>query len=132
MIQPAKVANQSYAITVRLRYSNDRGMLGRISTAIGDADGLIGAVDIVNSRDERITRDFTINATDDDHGAAIVDQLKKLDGVDVVSVSDRIILAHLGGKIEIKAKTPVKTRDDLSLVYYAGSCESLRSHPSQC
>ena len=50
MIQPAGVAHNSYAITVRLRYGNARGMLGRISTAIGDADGLIGAVDIVKSK----------------------------------------------------------------------------------
>ena len=120
MIQPSGNAQNSYAITVRLRYSNERGMLGRISTAIGDADGSIGAVDIVNSKDDKITRDFTINAADDDHGAAVVKQLGKLDGVEVVSASDRIVLAHLGGKIEIKAKTQVKTRDDLSLVYTPG------------
>jgi len=128
MIQPAGVAHHSYAITVRLRYSNDRGMLGRISTAIGDADGLIGAVDIVNSKDEKITRDFTVNATDDNHGAEIVEKLKQVDGVDVVSASDRIILAHLGGKIEVQSKTPVKTRDDLSLVYTPGVakvCEAI-------
>ena len=103
-------------------------MLGRISTAIGEADGLIGAVDIVNSKDEKITRDFTINATDDKHGAEIVEQLKQVDGVEVVRVSDRIFLAHLGGKIEIKSKTPVKTRDDLSLVYTPGVakvCEAI-------
>ena len=120
MIQSAGNAQNSYAITVRLRYSNERGMLGRISTAIGDADGSIGAVDIVNSKDDKITRDFTINAADDDHGAAVVKQLGKLDGVEVVSASDRIVLAHLGGKIEIQAKTQVKTRDDLSLVYTPG------------
>ena len=128
MIQPAGNANNSYAITVRLRYSNERGMLGRISTAIGDADGSIGAVDIVNSKDERITRDFTINAADDEHGEEVVKQLGKIDGVEVVSVSDRIILVHLGGKIEIQAKDASQNSRRSVIGLYAGRRKGLQGH----
>ena len=86
-----------------------------------------------NRKNERITRDFTINATDDEHGAAIVSALKRVEGVEVVTVSDRIILVHLGGKIEVQAKSPVKTRDDLSLVYTPGVakvCETIHRNPA--
>ena len=132
MIQASPKFLNSYAITVRLRYSNQRGMLGQITTAIGDADGMIGAVDIVNSKGDSITRDFTINANDDEHGKAIVDALQHVDGVQVVTVSDRITLVHLGGKIEVQSKSPVKTRDDLSLVYTPGVakvCEIIHQNP---
>src|SRR6185369_5387503 len=43
-----------------------------------------------------------------------------VDGVEVVNVSDRVFLAHLGGKIEIRSRAPLKTRDDLSMLYTPG------------
>ena len=44
----------------------------------------------------------------------------EVDGIEVVNVSDRTFLMHLGGKIEIALKTPLKTRDDLSMAYTPG------------
>ncbi len=35
-------------------------------------------------------------------------------------VSDRTFLLHLGGKIEIRSKVPLRTRDDLSMAYTPG------------
>ena len=110
----------SYTSTIRLSYANARGMLGRITTKIGEADGMIGAVDIVNSKDGSITRDISVRASGVDHVQKIVGQLKAIDGLEVKSVSDRVFLLHLGGKIEVNSRTPVKTRDDLSSVYTPG------------
>jgi malate dehydrogenase (oxaloacetate-decarboxylating) len=117
----------SYAITVRLRYPDEAGRLGHITTAIGEAQGFIGAVDIVNVRDGLITRDITVNATDVEHGLRIVESVKQLEGVRIVNVSDRVFLLHLGGKIEIAAKAPVKTRDDLSMAYTPGVARVCRA-----
>lgn len=110
----------SYAITVRLRYRDQAGLLGKITTAIGDADGFIGAVDIVGVVDGLISRDITVNASNVEHGQRIVDVLRKISGIEVVNVSDRVFLMHLGGKIEVKPKMPIKTRDDLSMAYTPG------------
>lgn len=110
----------SYSATIRLSYGNDRGMLGRITTAIGELDGMIGAVDIVSSRGGKITRDLTVAAANAEHVQKIAEQLRQIPGVDVRSVSDRVFLKHLGGKIEVVSKTPVKSRDDLSSVYTPG------------
>ena len=66
----------SYTSTIRLSYANARGMLGRITTKIGEADGMIGAVDIVNSKDGSITRDISVRASGVDHVQKIVGQLK--------------------------------------------------------
>jgi len=95
-------------------------MLGRVALAIGEAGGDIGAVDLVESTRERIVRDITINARDSDHGQRVVAQLKKTSGVRVVNISDRTFLMHLGGKIEVQSKVPIRTRDDLSMAYTPG------------
>lgn len=113
-------SSYSYSATIRLTYANDRGMLGRITTAIGEADGLIGAVDIVSSRGGNITRDLTVAATNAEHVQTIADSLGKISGIEIRSVSDRVFLKHLGGKISVVSKAPVKSRDDLSSVYTPG------------
>jgi len=110
----------SYSITIRLRYPDRPGLLGRITSVIGNADGFIGAVDIVDVRQDQITRDISVNTVDVAHGQQVVEQLRALDGVEVVRASDRTFLMHLGGKIEIQSKVPVKTRDDLSMAYTPG------------
>jgi malate dehydrogenase (oxaloacetate-decarboxylating) len=110
----------SYSLTVRVAIQNRPGMLGKVASAIGDAGGDIGAVDLVESHRDRILRDLTIDARDSEHGTQIVNRLRHVPGVRVVNVSDRTFLMHLGGKIEIHSKVPVRTRDDLSMAYTPG------------
>ena len=126
------VQSPSYAITVRLRYRDQPGLLGKITTAIGQANGFIGAVDIVEAADGQISRDITINASNVEHGQTIVAALEAIDGISIVNVSDRVFLMHLGGKIEVNPKAPVKTRDDLSMAYTPGVarvCQSIHKDP---
>jgi malate dehydrogenase (oxaloacetate-decarboxylating) len=116
----AVMPSASYSLTVRLAITNRPGMLGRVASAIGDAGGDIGAVDLVESSRERVVRDITIKARDSEHGQHVVARLRAIVGVRVVNVSDRTFLMHLGGKIEIRNKTPIRTRDDLSMAYTPG------------
>src|SRR5215470_12901717 len=120
MSMSAVTPSASYSLTVRLSITNRPGMLGRVAMAIGEAGGDIGAVDLVESKRDRIVRDITINARDSEHGQRIVVQLKKAAGVQVVNISDRTFLMHLGGKIEVQSKIPIRTRDDLSMAYTPG------------
>jgi malate dehydrogenase (oxaloacetate-decarboxylating) len=117
---PGVAPSASYSVTVRLVLQNRPGTLGRAASAIGEAGGDIGAVDLVESGRDWITRDITIKARDSVHGQSIVVGLKRLAGVRIVNVSDRTFLMHLGGKIEIRNKVPIRTRDDLSMAYTPG------------
>ncbi len=110
----------SYSITLRLEIVNQVGLFGKIGTAIGEAGGDIGAVDIVKVGKGVIVRDITINARDEAHEKNIIGAVKKIKGVRVIHVSDRTFSLHHGGKIEIHNKVPVKNRDDLSRVYTPG------------
>ncbi len=110
----------SHSLTVRLQILNKPGMLGKVTSAIGKGGGDIGGIDLVEVGRTTITRDLTFKASDERHGGQVVERLRALEGVTVVNVSDRTFLMHLGGKIEVRGKMPVKTRDDLSMAYTPG------------
>ncbi len=124
----------SYSLTLRVKISNRAGQLGQLATAIGQAGGDIGAIDIVSVGRDSIIRDLTVNAASADHGKAIVDAVRAVDGVEVINVSDRVFLMHLGGKIEVVSKVPLKTRTDLSMAYTPGVarvCEAIARDPEK-
>ncbi len=110
----------AYSLTIRAEYENDPGMLGELTSAIGNADGSIDALDVVNVRNGRMTRDITVLASDVDHGNVIIEAVRKITGVKVINVSDPTFLAHLQGKIEVRSRVPVETRNDLSMAYTPG------------
>ena len=118
MSTPAPSA--SYSLTARLEIRNKPGMLGRVTSAIGLAGGDIGAVDLVEMTGKLVIRDITIKARDGRHAHEIITRLKAVEGVTVANISDRTFLMHLGGKIEIRSKVPIRTRDDLSMAYTPG------------
>jgi malate dehydrogenase (oxaloacetate-decarboxylating) len=95
----------SYSLTLRIKLPNRAGTLGAAATAIGRAGGDIGAVDIVGVERNFIVRDITVNAASSQHGAEIVAALRQVAGIQVINVSDRTFLMHLGGKIEVVCKT---------------------------
>jgi malate dehydrogenase (oxaloacetate-decarboxylating) len=110
----------SYSLTLRCRLENRPGVLGALTSAIGEAGGNIGGIDIVNVEDRQIIRDISVAARDEIHAEQIKMRINTIVGVEVLHVSDRTFLLHLGGKIEVNGKIPVKTRDDLSMAYTPG------------
>ncbi|ABC44896.1 NAD-dependent malic enzyme [Salinibacter ruber DSM 13855] len=122
----------SNSITVRVVISNRPGMLAKVTSVIGEHGGNIGAIDIVRAEKDELTRDITINTRSDDHAESIVQALRDLDGVEVVNISDRTFLLHLGGKVEVESKSPLRTRDQLSMAYTPGVarvCEAIHETP---
>ena len=117
----------SFSATLRVRLSDSPGSFARVANAIGDAGGSLGAIDLVRvDRSEKV-RDVTVQASSDEHLEAIVAAVRGVDGVEVEHVSDRTFLLHLGGKLEVVPKTPLKTRDDLSMAYTPGVARVCRA-----
>src|SRR5262249_57671040 len=76
----------------------------------------------------------SFKAVSEAHGGQVVDRLRAIAGITVVNVSDRTFLMHLGGKIEVKPKIPVRTRDDLSMAYTPGVarvCMAIHHEPEK-
>jgi malate dehydrogenase (oxaloacetate-decarboxylating) len=110
----------SFSATLRAHLDDRPGAFADLARAIADAGGLLGAIDLVRVERGKKVRDVTIFAGDADHLEGIVAAARAVPGVEVEHVSDRTFLLHLGGKIEVTGKTPLKTRDDLSMAYTPG------------
>nr|WP_091126467.1 NAD-dependent malic enzyme [Nocardioides terrae] len=105
---------------MRLHTAPDHGVVGAVATAISSAGGVVTAIDVTDSRHDRLVVDVTCSAADGDHAIELEKTVADVPGVTVHKVSDRTFLLHLGGKIEVGSKVPLKTRDDLSLAYTPG------------
>ena len=110
----------SYSITVRLELPARPTAVSELTHTIEGLGGLVTALDVTASGADRVRVDVTCAAGDNAHANRIVDGLRALDGVTIGKVSDRTFLAHLGGKLSIESKVPIRNRDDLSLVYTPG------------
>jgi malate dehydrogenase (oxaloacetate-decarboxylating) len=123
-----------FSFVLRVRIDHRPGMLGRVATAIGEAGGTIGSIDLVAIDELHTVRDMTVDAAGTDHAGAIVDAVKAVDGADVVDTTDRTFLMHVGGKIEQRNKHPLRTRDDLSMAYTPGVarvCTAIAEDPDK-
>jgi malate dehydrogenase (oxaloacetate-decarboxylating) len=116
------VANPSpgYAITVRVEAPSSARATGDLVAAVAGAGGSVTALDVAESHVDRLVVDVSCNASDADHADRITEALERVDGVHVRKVSDRTFLMHLGGKLEVVPKVPLKHRDDLSRAYTPG------------
>ncbi|MDT3428827.1 malate dehydrogenase (oxaloacetate-decarboxylating) [Paenibacillus forsythiae] len=104
---------------IRLDIEKSVASFGDVATGIAGAGGDIVAIDVIRAGREVTTRDITVNVADAGN-EEIIRVLSDMPGIKVVNVSDRTFLAHLGGKIEIIPKLPIKNREDLSQVYTPG------------
>ncbi len=109
-----------YSLTIRIEIAHRPGMLGQVASAIGKAGGIIGAVDLIEVSEDKLLRDITVDAADQEQWEAITAAIDAVEGVRVVDTTDRTFLLHIGGKIEQRNKQPLKTRDDLSMAYTPG------------
>ena len=110
----------SFSAILRIRLADTAGTFGRVATAIGEQGALLGAIDLVRIEKAYKVRDVTILAEDETHIERVATAVSALAGVQVEAVSDRTFLSHLGGKLEIRSRVPLKTRDDLSMAYTPG------------
>jgi len=109
-----------YAVTIRVELSATADSTGGLTAAVSNAGASLTALDVVESTHNSIVVDVTCNATDEEHAKKITESISKLEGATVKKVSDRTFLIHLGGKLEVNSKVPLKTRDDLSRAYTPG------------
>ena len=119
-IQRARATTGSYSITVRVHTGVDPAVIGELATAVSHSGGITTALDIVESRHDRLVIDLTCSASNGDHANVVVDAIREVPGVTVHKVSDRTFLLHIGGKISVEPTVALRTRDDLSMAYTPG------------
>ncbi|MDO5645491.1 MAG: NAD-dependent malic enzyme [Dermabacter sp.] len=110
----------SYSITVRLEFAATSTTISAITGTIEQMGGSVTALDVSASGPERMRADLTVLTAGHAHAREVVEAVGTLESVDMGRVSDRTFLAHLGGKLRIESKVPIRHRDDLSMVYTPG------------
>src|SRR4051812_7802509 len=109
-----------FSLIVRVELARGLDVIGRVTSAIGDTGGQIGAIDIVESGSQTAIRAFTVDTVDRAHGEAVVQAIDAVDGAHVLEVTDRTFELHRGGKLYTGLRARIQSRDDLSMAYTPG------------
>ncbi|MCL6629523.1 MAG: NAD-dependent malic enzyme [Armatimonadetes bacterium] len=110
----------SYGITIRAKYENTIGSFSRLAATIAQAGGSLGEIEIVEAEGNDIIRDINVDCANEEQAKWIAAAVRLLPQVEIISVTDRTFRMHLGGKIEVCSKSPLRTREDLSMAYTPG------------
>mgnify|MGYP001404446488 FL=1 len=129
------MANTSpgYGITIRVEGRPEFQPVAEITTIITREGAMITALDVADSQLDSVVIDVTCDAIDAAHAERITSALSASPILKVRKVSDRTFLLHLGGKLEVQSKVPLKTRDDLSRAYTPGVariCQAIAKDPA--
>jgi malate dehydrogenase (oxaloacetate-decarboxylating) len=130
----ASTPSAQYSLTLRVEIDHRPGMLGKVASAIGEAGGTIGAVDLVQVEGPHTVRDITVETGDASDWPRLSDAVNAVPGARVLDSTDRTFMLHAGGKIEVHNKSPLKTRDDLSMAYTPGVarvCAAIQADPDK-
>jgi malate dehydrogenase (oxaloacetate-decarboxylating) len=123
-----------YRLTIRVKLDDSQGLLGQVTSTIGEAGGIVGAMDLVEVDGNHSLRDVVVDASGRDHWERILQAIDTIDGAEVIDTTDRTFQLHIGGKIEQANRHPLKTRDDLSMVYTPGVarvCRAIADDPDK-
>ena len=107
-------------INIRLRLNNQPGTLAMVLTIVAKGKGSLGAIELISASPSHITRDLMIRLRDRSHLGDIIGAMELIPDVEIIHVADRVIMEHLGGKIEVSSKRPLQNWEDLALVYTPG------------
>ena len=121
-----------YAITLRVELSPESSSTAGLAQAVINSGASLTALDVVESSHERMVVDVTCDTSDPEHADEVTAEISRVPGATVRKVSDRTFLLHLGGKLEVKPKVPLRTRDDLSRAYTPGVariCMAIANEP---
>ena len=120
------------SVTVRLVLPARPTAISEMTSLIEREGGVVTGLDVTGSGQTRLRVDLTMLTRDPDHAETIVEAMRAVDGVEIGKVSDRTFLLHLGGKLTVESKVPIRTRDDLSLIYTPGVarvCQAIARNP---
>ena len=109
-----------YSITLRLSLANVPGILGSLTTAVGEVGGNIFAIEGFVAKGPTIEREIVVNCCDEPHQQRVIDRIGALENVELLDSWDRTFRMHEGGKIEVLPLCPVGDRYDLSMAYTPG------------
>jgi len=105
---------------LRLRVEHRPGQLARLTNTIAEAGGLIGDISTINVGETATLRDVTIETIDEDQTLRVVTCIGDIEGVEVVTTTDRVFEAHRGGKLHSTSRVHLDQLADMRSIYTPG------------
>ena len=112
--------NPSFSLTIRVQLLNRAGTLSSVISALAEAGGNLGQIDLIQQTRKISVRDISVNASSTEHMDKLIEVVKAVPEIRVLDIYDRTFNIHKGGKIHIESKVAVKGQDDLAMVYTPG------------
>lgn len=134
LLEKRKTPSAAYSIIIRVCINNLTSLTSEITAAINHVGGNIKYIIRVQTTNEQVVEDITVEAASVEHGEEIVNQVKNIVGVAIIQVIDRTLHLHQGGKIQIQNKIEVKTQTDLAIAYTPGVarvCMAIHDDPKK-
>ena len=125
--------NSSFSLAIRLEIPNQPEALASVIGVIADVGGSIGQISLNEQNLQFTQRELTVDAYSSEHAQQIVAAIKALD-VKVLTVSDRTVELHQGGKLRIESRRPLTSQSDLAMAYTPGVgriCQAIAADPQQ-
>jgi malate dehydrogenase (oxaloacetate-decarboxylating) len=126
--------NPSYSIAIQVEMPNRPGMLSAIVSAISDLGGSIGNIELLKQSREQNKRTFNVDASSKEHATEIIQAVKALPDIKVISANDRTFAMHQGGKITVNSRFPLTQQSDLAMAYTPGVgriCKAIAADPDR-
>src|SRR3954465_1667713 len=123
-----------FSLTLRVELDRRPGQLGMVASAIGEGGGGVGAIESIELGDLKAIREITVMCSDQEHSESIIVAVEQVPGCTLLEVTDRTFELHRGGKLYTGLKSPIKTRDDLSMAYTPGVgrvCMAIHDDPEK-
>jgi len=122
-----------YSNIIRMTATPEMHASGAIITAVSNTGAVITGLDVVDPGTTTVTLDLSCLTRDEEHVGIVRAALDALDGVTVEKISDSTFLIHVGGKIQVALKAPLRNRADLARAYTPGVarvCLAIRDNPA--
>ena len=131
---PRDTPTAAFSLQIRARLDNRPGQLGRLAMAIGEVGGNIVALEGFEAKQSHLDEDIVVNCSSEEHQIEVLDAIRSLDGIEILSNEDRTFAMHEHGKIEVRSLAPARDRDDLSMAYTPGVarvCKAIATDPKR-
>ena len=124
----------SFSLKIEIEIPNRPGALASIMSTIANQGGSLGDIVLLQRNLKYTQRELTIDASSTEQGDKIIEAIKNLPKVKVISFSDRTFAIHQGGKIRVESKLPLKSQSDLAMAYTPGVgriCRAIAEFPEK-
>ncbi len=124
----------SFSLKIELEIPNRPGALASVMSTIAQFGGSLGDIVLLQRNLKYTQRELMIDASSTEQGDQIIDALKSLPRVKIISYSDRTFAIHQGGKISVESKLRLNSQSDLAMAYTPGVgriCRAIAEQPER-